>query len=290
MSTTDHHDLVARAYARALERAEAGTGSCCGPASSQQSTCCGSTQPVAVAATVAGYGDETARFQKAAATSFGCGNPLAFAGVRRGQRVLDLGSGAGFDLLIAAEAVGPEGRVIGVDMTDAMIDAARRNVEEAGFGNIEIRKGLIENLPVETGSMDWVVSNCVINLAPDKAAVFAEIARVLAPGGQFSVSDIVAEDLPAWVIENAAAYAACVAGAISEEEYVAGLRAAGLEDIRITERLVYDVDQVRAMVGSDLENLAVDPHLLDASLAGVQGKVASIKVTGRKPGSSTRTV
>ena len=187
--------------------------------------------------------------------SFGCGNPLAFAEVKPGETVVDLGSGPGFDLIQAAKRVGPSGLVIGVDMTDAMIEEARRNAARAGFANIEVRKGLIENLPVAAGSVDWVISNCVINLSPEKPRVFAEIARVLRPGGRFRISDIVVESLPEWIRTNAAAYAACVAGAIPEREYVAGLEAAGLVDVKVESRLVYDAAQIRSLVDHDLSEL-----------------------------------
>ena len=161
-------------------------------------------------------------------SSFGCGNPLAFAGVKPGETVLDLGSGAGLDLLMAASKVGPTGRVIGVDMTDTMIERARANASRYGYTNIDVRKGLIEALPVETSSVDWVISNCVINLSPEKDKVFAEIARVLKPGGRISISDIVVNDLPWWVLRSAALYMACVSGAISEPDYLDGLKQAGM--------------------------------------------------------------
>ncbi len=271
MQERDVREDVSRAYTRALEKAQK---SACAPA------CCA---PPAAAADNAKYTDEKERFADAAASSFGCGNPLAFAGVESGQTVLDLGSGAGFDLLIAAEKVGPTGRVIGVDMTDAMIEAARANVAKAGLAErVEIRKGHIEELPIEDGSVDWVISNCVINLSPDKPAVFREIARVLKPGGRFSVTDIVVEDLPAWLREHEAAYAACVAGAIREDAYVGGLRDAGLTDVEVTERLVYDESQLRAMIAHDLESFGLDGDLLKRGWSELAGKVASVKVVGRR--------
>ena len=199
-------------------------------------------------------------------TSFGCGNPLAFAGVQAGETIVDLGSGAGYDLLVAAAKVGPEGQVIGVDMTDAMIEAARANAAQAGQHQIEVRKGLIEELPVADGTADWVISNCVINLSPEKHRVFAEIDRVLKPGGRFSISDIVAEDLPLEVQTHAKAYAACVAGAIPEETYVAGLMAAGLTDIEVSERHVYSAAEIRTFVGAEIEHLGLEPAELDARL------------------------
>ena len=231
-------------------------------------------------ARVAGYDDHHA---DAVVTSFGCGNPLAFAGVLPGQTVVDLGSGAGLDLLIAAEKVGPTGKVIGIDMTDAMLDAARAAAAKAGLSHIiDVRKGIIEELPVAAGSVDWVISNCVINLSPDKPAVFREIARVLKPGGHISVSDIVAEDLPDWIRHHAGAYAACVGGAISEGEYLQGLRSVGVVDAAVSERLVYDDDQIKAVVASGVGDLGLDEAVLNMALAQVSGKVWSAKFVGSK--------
>lgn len=268
---SDVREEVSRAYARALERSKQKTSSaCCAPSTS-------------VVSAAAGYTDQDRTGREAAAqSSFGCGNPLAFAGVEPGQTVLDLGSGAGMDLLLAAEKVGPTGQVIGVDMTDEMIAAARDNIRRAGVDNVEVRKGHIEELPVDEASVDWVISNCVINLSPDKSRVFGEIARVLRPGGRISISDIVVEELPDWIRQNAAAYAACIAGAIRESEYLAGLRDAGLVDVEVTERLVYDAAQLEAMVATDLASFDLDPQLLSAGLEQAAGKVWSAKVVGRR--------
>jgi len=264
---------VSEAYARAVELSRQGGGGCCGNAA-----------PVSVATQTAGYtADETAAFEGAAQSSFGCGNPLAFAGVKEGQTVLDLGSGAGFDLLIASQKVGEDGHVIGVDMTDAMLEAARANARKAGAKNVELRKGTIEELPVDDASVDWVISNCVINLSPEKKKVFHEIARVLRPGGRFSVSDIVTEGLPDELQAQAAAYSACIGGAISETEYLAGLETAGLQVLTVSERNVYDEAQLRGMVGNDLEALGVPRELLDSQLKHAAGKVWSAKISGRKP-------
>jgi len=279
-SPAEVRDDVSRAYARALEKVATAAG-CCGGSGG-----CGTAGVAAGAAKASGngYGEELAIVpDDAAASSFGCGNPLAFAGVRRGDTVLDLGSGAGLDLVVAADKVGPRGRVIGVDMTDAMIAAALRNVAAAGAANVEIRKGVIEELPVADDSVDWVISNCVINLSPEKDRVFAEIFRVLKPGGRFAISDIVAESLPAWLLEHEAAYAACVSGAISEDAYRRGLVAAGLDQVEVSERLVYDAVQLRAIVASDLDNLGLASEIVERGIAEVAGKVWSAKFSGRKP-------
>lgn len=263
-------------------------GGCCG---GEPTSCCGDRLPRGVAAQFAGYSsEELAEMPEAAiASSFGCGNPLAFSEVLPGQVVLDLGSGAGIDLLLAARRVGPRGRVIGVDMTEAMIERSRDTVARSGLANVDVRRGLIEELPVESASVDWVISNCVINLSPEKERVFAEIARVLKPGGRLSISDIVVEDLPWWVRRSGRLHCACVAGAISEAEYLAGLRGAGLDGIEVAERLVYDAGQLRALAESEAATVRLPAGLRRAArrlagrlAAGFSGRVWSAKFVGRR--------
>lgn len=271
-------DQVSKNYAEALKRtqesvAEAPRKSCCG----------GGAAPEATVAQLAGYGpimDED--LEAAAGSSFGCGNPLAFQDVEEGQTVLDLGSGAGLDLLIAAKQVGPNGKVIGVDMTDEMLEAARANAAKAGASQVELRKGVIEQLPVDDDSVDWVISNCVINLSTNKPAVFQEISRVLAPGGRFSVSDIVVLGLPESLRQHAVAYSACIGGAISESEYIAGLEAAGLSDVKVTERVVYRYDQLAGILTCDFGLDDAEVAKLGAELKSVEGKVWSAKFSGVK--------
>jgi SAM-dependent methyltransferase len=169
--------------------------------------------------------------------------------VRPGETVLDLGSGAGLDLILAGQTVGPEGRVIGVDMTASMIERARANVARAGLANVEIREGLIEKLPVEDASVDWVISNCVISLSPEKARVFSEIARVLRPGGQMLISDIVVDDRLAWVLRRLTRIAPSIAMARTERVYLAAMAEAGLVDVTVEDRLVYEVDDLVGLFG-----------------------------------------
>ncbi len=178
--------------------------------------------------------------------SFGCGNPLAFSDVQLGQTVLDLGCGAGLDLLLAVERVGNGGKVIGVDMNDDMVALAKKRTSQ--FSNIEIRKGEIENLPIKSGSIDWVISNCVINLSPNKQKTFSEIARVLKPQGRMLVSDIVAEQLPWWVRRCGILNAACGGGVISEQEYLNGLQLAGINDCKVIARQYYEPSQLASIV------------------------------------------
>ncbi len=268
------HDEVSSFYAKAVAGA-ANPGVCCaGP-------------PSDGIAALAGYdADAVCNVpDDAVASSFGCGNPVAFSGVKPGDVVLDLGSGAGIDIILAGNIVGPGGHVIGVDMTGEMIDHARANIAEAGLENVEVREGLIEALPVDDASVDWVISNCVINLSPDKPAVFAEIARVLKPGGQMLVSDIVVEDLPDWIRMSKYLYSACVSGAIDEAAYVAGLRDAGLIDAEVRDRLVYDAAQVCNLIAADIPEGEADESaddILKRVAAEVEGKIWSASIYARK--------
>jgi len=217
-----------------LGQADGGDG-CCGDGG-----CCASGGDLSALTDGAGaslYRDgETDGLPAGAVTaSLGCGNPLAVAELRDGERVLDLGSGGGIDVLLSARRVGPSGHAYGVDMTDEMLALARANAEQAGAGNVTFLKGQIEAVPLPDASVDVVISNCVINLSTDKPAVLAEMFRVLVPGGRIGISDVVAEDhlSPA---DRAAAgsYVGCIAGALSRSEYLAGLAAAGFTDPSVT--------------------------------------------------------
>lgn len=284
MSTTESvRHKVSEDYARAVE--SPGGGVCCAG-----SGCCTNVEaPVqkGVVVKMAGYTDEelAALPPEAVVNSFGCGNPLAFAQLREGDVVLDLGSGAGIDILLAARKVGPTGRAIGIDMTDAMIAKADENIAASGLSNVEVRKGIIEDMPIEGGSVNWVISNCVINLSPEKERVFAEIARVLKPGGRISVSDIVVESLPEWVRADRVLYSACVSGAISEAGYLEGLRAAGLVDVEVIDRLVYDEAQLEEFIHSELPEARTTKDIEQSrQLAkAMVGKVWSAKFSARKP-------
>lgn len=173
--------------------------------------------------------------EEAVLASLGCGNPLAVAELRPGERVLDLGSGGGIDVLLSARRVGETGRAFGLDMTDEMLTLARRNAAAAGATNVEFLKGTIEAIPLPAGSIDVVISNCVINLSVDKPAVLAEMFRVLAPGGRIGLSDVVAEDhLSRDDRAERGSYVGCIAGALSRQEYLDGLRAVGFADVSVT--------------------------------------------------------
>jgi SAM-dependent methyltransferase len=232
MSTTEDtlREEIRQRYAEAaLEMVQGREGSC------GSGSCCG--QPAAEAKFGMDLYPETERAGlpgDVASTSLGCGNPLVVAELREGETVLDLGSGGGLDVILSARRVGPHGTVYGLDMTDEMLSLARGNVAEAGLTNVHFLRGRIEEIPLPAETVDVVISNCVINLSTDKAAVLTEIARVLAPGGRIGISDIVAEDrLSQAERAERGSWAGCIAGALSDAEYRAGLAAAGLEAIEI---------------------------------------------------------
>ena len=240
--TTGLRDRVRARYAeaaRAVLDPEAGVAaSCCG--GSATDSCCGAGS--AAAAAVGGFSEPLYREgetdglpEEAVLASLGCGNPLAVADLREGERVLDLGSGGGIDVLLSARRVGPSGFAYGVDMTDEMLELARANAAKAGTANVEFRKGEIEALPLPDTSVDVVISNCVINLSTDKPAVLAEMFRVLVPGGRIGITDVVAEDHMTPADRMAAgSYVGCIAGALTRTEYLDGLAVAGFAGASVT--------------------------------------------------------
>jgi len=218
--STELREQVRQRYA---EAAKAGSGCC-------NESCCSEDFGEALYTT-----EQRGELPDAAAlTSLGCGNPTAVAELHEGETVLDLGSGGGIDVILSAKRVGPTGFAYGLDMTDEMLALARVNAAEAGVANVEFLKGVIEEIPLPAGSVDVVISNCVINLSVDKPAVLTEMARVLRPGGRVGVSDVVAEDrLDPEERAERGSYVGCIAGALSRSEYVAGLEAAGFEDVSV---------------------------------------------------------
>ncbi len=219
--------------------------SCCGPSPASNKepaprSCCGPSEAsVDVTGAARFYTTEelTSLPDSVTDASLGCGNPLAIADLRPGEVVLDLGSGGGIDCFLAAKKVGPEGCVIGLDMTPDMIKLARRNAKKLGFTNVDFRYGEMEDMPFPDGSVDVIISNCVINLSPDKDAVFREAYRVLRPGGRLSVSDIVVDgELPQSIRERLDAWAGCIAGALDEAVYLDKISAAGFEQVEVLSR------------------------------------------------------
>ena len=231
----DIRDMVRKGYATV---AEGGCG-CCGP-----SSCCVGVDTAEQISGKIGYStDEIHAVPDGANLGLGCGNPLAHAAIHDGDTILDLGSGAGFDCFLAARKVGKTGRVIGVDMTPEMLARARQNAKKAGITNVEFRLGEIESLPVNDCAVDLIISNCVINLSPDKARVFSEAFRVLKPGGILMISDIVLErDLPEAVLSSVAAYVGCLAGAVQKGVYLNLIHGAGFSDVEVLEESTYPIE------------------------------------------------
>ena len=251
--------------------------SCCGPAN----TCgCGCGSPQETVSRAIGYTDEQlAAVPDGANLGLGCGNPTALASLKEGEVVLDLGSGGGFDCFLAANAVGEGGRIIGVDMTAEMIEKARENAKKGNYHNVEFRLGEIENLPIADNSVDVVISNCVINLSPDKSRVFKEAYRSLKPGGRIMISDIVLlKELPDAVKSSIAAYVGCVAGATTKQEYLATIQAAGFQKVEIVSEVFARSMRNDATVQAIAENLGTSPGIMEE----VADSVVSIKVQAVK--------
>lgn len=254
--------------------------SCCSSASS----CCGSTDLAQDISKSIGYTEEELKaIPESANLGLGCGNPVALASLRKGETVLDLGSGAGLDCFLAANKVGEEGRVIGVDMTPEMVEKARENARQGDYTNVEFRLGEIENLPAADNSVDVVISNCVINLVPDKRRVFKETFRVLRPGGRLMVSDIVLlKELPDVIKNSIEAYIGCLSGAILRDEYIGAIEAAGFQDVRIADETSFPIDCMANDPTAKviIKNAKIPPQ----EVANIAGSVLSIKVYGIKPG------
>jgi arsenite methyltransferase len=267
MADTQVHQAVREKYGEIAKTG--GQPGCCGP------TACGCGDPI----TANLYSDaDTADLPpEALAVSLGCGNPTALIQLEPGQTVLDLGSGGGIDVLLSAKRVGPSGKVYGLDMTDEMLALARENQRKAGATNVEFLKGTIEAIPLPDRSVDVIVSNCVINLSPDKDAVLREAFRVLKPGGRFAVADVVVQgEIPDTLRRSLEMWVGCVAGALQDTEYVSKLRAAGFADIEVDPWRVYNVDDARGFLtqsGLDADSLAVQ----------IDGRVASAFIRARKP-------
>ena len=257
---------------------------CCAPVNS----CCGSTDLAQNISKSIGYTEEELKaVPEGANLGLGCGNPVALASLREGETVLDLGSGAGLDCFLAAEKVGKNGRVIGVDMTPEMIERARENARKGNYTNVEFRLGEIENLPVADNSVDVVVSNCVINLVPEKRRVFKETFRVLKPGGRLMISDIVLlKELPDVIKNSIEAYIGCLSGAVMREEYMEAIRAAGFQEVEIVDETSFPIECMAndPTAKALIENLGITFQ----EAAEFASSVISIKVNGVKPNETAR--
>lgn len=256
------HDEIRQAVRQQYGRVAAIEGCGCGPA------CCGETTATADTLSQAlGYSaDETAIVPEGSNMGLGCGNPQAIANLKAGETVLDLGSGGGFDCFLAARQVGDSGKVIGVDMTPTMVSKARANAEKGGYRNVEFRLGEIENLPVADGTVDAIISNCVINLSPNKHRVFAESYRVLKPGGRLAISDVVAfAELPEDIRQDMALFTGCMAGASLISELEEMLRTNGFQQIRIARR-----DESKAFIRDWAPGAAITDYVVSATIEAIK--------------------
>jgi ubiquinone/menaquinone biosynthesis C-methylase UbiE len=253
-------------------------GSCCGPVSS----CFGTPEVAKGISKEIGYTDEEIKSAPEGANlGLGCGNPIALASLKEGETVLDLGSGAGFDCFLAAQKVGKNGKIIGIDMTPEMVGRATENAKRGNYKNVEFRVGEIENLPVNDNSVDVVISNCVINMSPEKERVFREALRVLKPGGRLMVSDIVLlKPLPESIVKSIEAYIGCLAGAIGKESYLQAIKSAGFQEVKIIDESIFPPTFIKKdQSGKTMREYFGISH---ENLQELAGSVMSIKVQGIK--------
>lgn len=251
--------------------------SCCSP----YPCCKGTNQAQNISKSIGYSEEEMSAVPEGANLGLGCGNPLALASLKEGDVVLDLGSGAGFDAFLASSKVGKTGRVIGVDMTPEMIEKASENAKKGNYGNVEFRLGEIEKLPVEDNSVDIVISNCVINLSPDKKSVFEEAFRVLKPGGRLMVSDLVlVKELPKIIKESIKAYVGCLAGAAMKEKYLDFIEKAGFKNIKVLEQTNYPIE---AMANdATAKAIMANSNMGKTDLKSIENSVASVKISALK--------
>lgn len=280
--------VVREGYANVVKQGS----SCCGPSGSgsgkdqPRPSCCGPTNNVQDVSKLMGYTDEELKsLPEGANLGLGCGNPVALASLKEGDVYVDLGSGAGIDCFLAAQKVGKSGKVIGVDMTHEMLDRARENARKVGYDNVEFRLGEIEHLPIADNSVDVITSNCVINLSPDKKAVFEEAFRVLKPGGRIMISDIVLlKELPQELLDSVEAYVGCISGAMLKDEYMALVKDAGFENIEIAG----ETSTPPELFLNDPQTKSIIEHL-NISMDFVKdfaGSVISLKFSAEKPGNA----
>ena len=266
---------VREGYAKIAKQA----GSCC---CISPNFCCGTTDLAQNISRMIGYTEEELKtVPEGANLGLGCGNPIALASLKEGETVLDLGSGAGFDAFLAASKVGKTGRVIGIDITREMIEKANENVKKGNYENVEFRLGEIENIPVDSNSVDVIISNCVINLSPDKRKVFQEAFRVLKPGGRLMISDIVLlKELPNFIKNSIEAYIGCLSGAIEKDEYIEIIKQAGFQRVKILDETLFPIDYM----ANDPTTKAIieDFKIPREKLEEIANTIMSIKVYGVK--------
>jgi ubiquinone/menaquinone biosynthesis C-methylase UbiE len=263
---------VRKRYGRAAKEAQAGDNSdCCGNDSIEES---------AISSTLYATDELQHLPQEAVVASLGCGNPVAVAEIKEGETVLDLGSGGGIDVLLSARRVGPQGKAYGLDMTDEMLDLARENARKAGVGNVQFLKGEMESMPLPNDEVDVIISNCVVNLSPDKDAVLREAFRVLKPGGRLAIADILTHDvLPTAIEESMKAWTGCIGGALTEADYSSKLAAAGFENI--------EIESFREYTAEDAESGGLGDAAKEITDKGSLGIFSGV-VRATKPGGEAK--
>jgi len=274
MNKEETKKIVREGYAKVATQ----KSSCCGPVNS----CCGTADAAQDISKKIGYTDEELKaVPEGANLGLGCGNPTALASLKKGETVLDLGSGPGLDCFLAADKVGKGGKVIGIDMTPEMLEKARANAAKGNYSNVEFRLGEIENLPVADNSVDAVISNCVINLSPDKESVFKETFRVLKPGGRIMVSDVVlSKDLPDFIKDSVDAYVGCISGAIPKDKYLKTVADVGFKEVSIVSETSIPVDE---WLNDPIAESVINKLKVSSEQAKeVLGSVISVKVKGVK--------
>jgi len=275
MKESEIKKVVREGYAEIAKRER----SCCTPAS----PCCGGADLAQDISKQIGYSDEELKsVPQGANLGLGCGNPIALASLAEGETVLDLGAGAGFDCFLAASKVGETGKVIGVDMTPEMLEKARENAQKGNYKNVEFRLGEIESIPSADNSVNVVISNCVINLAPDKSRVFKEAFRVLKPGGRLMISDMVLlKELPDFIKNSIEAYIGCISGALMKGEYIEVIREAGFHEVKIIDETVFPIE---CMANDPTAKAIMNKVNIPAGeIEDIANSVVSIKVQGIKP-------
>jgi SAM-dependent methyltransferase len=279
MKKEEAKKVVREGYAKVAKQ----QSSCCGPVES----CCGTVDSAQYISKKIGYTEEELKsVPEGANLGLGCGNPVAIASLKEGETVLDLGSGPGLDCFLAADKVGKNGKVVGVDMTPEMLEKARENARKCNYPNVEFRLGEIENLPAADNSLDVVISNCVINLSPDKQRVFQETFRVLKPGGRIMVSDVVlSKELPDFLRNSVDAYIGCISGAITKDDYIETVKAAGFQEVSIVDEMTIPVEE---WVNDPIaESIAGKLKMSPEQVKEVLGTVMSVKVKAVKKNQAT---
>ncbi|MFQ6122428.1 MAG: arsenite methyltransferase [Dehalococcoidales bacterium] len=275
MKEAEIKKVVRKGYAEIAKK----ESSCCVPSN----ICCESTNLAQTISQKIGYTEEELKsVPEGANLGLGCGNPVALASLAEGETILDLGSGAGFDCFLAANKVGRRGKVIGVDMTPEMIEKARENARKGKYQNVEFRLGEIENIPAADNCVDVVISNCVINLSPDKKRVFKEAFRVLKPGGRLMISDIVLlKELPDFIKDSVEAYVGCISGAAMKDEYIAAIKGAGFHQVRIMDESFFPIE---CMANDPAAKAIINElNITTEDIRDIENSVVSIKVRGIKP-------